>query len=131
MSVSDPIANFLTQIRNSVKAKKKFVDVPSSNMKVKMAEIMKDAKFIKDFNVIEDNKQNLLRIHLQYLSGTPSITGLKKISKPGLRMYAAKENVPRVYNGLGIAIISTSKGLMTDSQARKNSVGGEIICHIW
>jgi small subunit ribosomal protein S8 len=96
-----------------------------------MAEILKDNNFIKDFNLIEDNKQNVLRIHLKYKYGEPSITGLKKISTPGLRAYADKDNLPRVLNGLGLAILSTSKGLLTDKEAKKESVGGEIICHIW
>ncbi len=131
MPVTDPIADFLTRIRNAVKAKKRWVEIPSSNMKVRIAEIMKDYNFIRDFTVIEDNKQNVLRIFLKYVDGTSSITGLKRISKPGLRVYADKEHLPRVLNGLGIAVISTSKGLMTDKQARREGVGGEVICYIW
>ena len=131
MPVTDPIADFLSRIRNAVKARKKFVDMPSSNMKVGLAELMKQTNFIKDFNVIEDEKQNTLRVHLQYISGTPSISGLKRISRPGLRSYVGNDKIPRVLNGLGIAIISTSKGLLTDQQARKEAVGGEVICHIW
>lgn len=131
MPVTDPIADFLSRIRNAVKAKKKFVDMPSSNMKVGLAELMKTTNFIKDFNVIEDEKQNTLRVHLQYISGTPSISGLKRISRPGLRNYVGADAIPRVLNGLGVAIISTSKGLLTDQQARKEAVGGEVICHIW
>lgn len=131
MSMTDPIADFLTSIRNAVRARKKFVDIPSSNMKVGMAQLLKDNKFIRDFNVIEDNKQNILRVHLQYINGESSINGLKKISKPGLRRYTGKGEIPRVLNGLGIAIISTSKGLLTDKQARQEAVGGEVICHIW
>lgn len=131
MPITDPIADFLTHVRNAVRAKKRFVDTPSSNMKVSMAEIMKEANFIRDFNVIEDNKQNILRLHLQYVDGTPSITGLKKISKPGLRRYVGKDSIPRVLNGLGVAVLSTSRGLMTDYQARQEEIGGEVICHIW
>lgn len=131
MPVTDPIADFLTRIRNAVKAKKKFVDMPSSNMKVGMAEILRDTKFIKDLNVIEDNKQNTLRLHLKYVNGQPSLSGLKRISTPGLRKYVAKTDIPRVLNGLGVAIISTPKGLLTDKQARQEAVGGEVICHIW
>ncbi len=131
MNINDPISDFLTRIRNAVKAKKRFVDVPSSKMKVGLAEILKTNNFIRDYNVIEDNKQNLLRIHLKYVNGTPSITGLRKISKPGLRQYTGKDELPRVLNGLGIAVISTPKGLLTDKQARKENVGGEIVCHIW
>ncbi len=131
MPVTDPIADFLTRIRNAVKAKKRFVEMPSSNMKVKMAEILKDNHFIRDFNVIEDNKQNIIRIYFKYVDGESSITGLKRISKPGLRIYVGKDEIPRVLNGLGIAIISTSKGLMSDKEARKQAVGGEVVCHIW
>lgn len=131
MPVTDPIADFLTRIRNAIHGKKKFVEIPSSNMKLKMTEILKENSFIKDFNVIEDTKQNLIRIHLKYIDGQSSISGLKKISTPGLRSYADKNNIPRVLNGLGLAILSTSKGLLTDKQAKQESVGGEIICHIW
>ena len=131
MPVTDPIADFLTRIRNAIKARKKFVDIPSSNTKVRLAEILKDKKFVRDFNVIEDDKQNVVRIHLKYIDGSPSITGLKRISTPGLRRYVDKDNMPRVLNGLGIAIISTSKGLLTEKQAKNESVGGEVLCHIW
>lgn len=131
MPVTDPIADFLTRVRNAVKARKKFVDIPASNTKTKMAEILKEANFIRDYNVIEDDKQNVLRVHLKYVDGSASITGLKKISTPGLRTYVGKEDIPRVFNGLGIAIISTSKGLLTDKQARQESIGGEVICHVW
>ena len=131
MPVTDPISDFLTRIRNAVKAKKKFVDIPSSKMKEGLADIMKQTSFIKDYNIIEDSKQNTLRVHLKYIDGTPSITGLKKISRPGLKNYVSNDNLPRVLNGIGIAVISTSKGLLTDKQARKEAVGGEVICHIW
>ena len=131
MPVTDPIADFLTRIRNAVKAKKKFVDIPSSNMKKGLAEILKQTSFIKDYNIIEDTKQNTLRVHLKYIDGIPSISGLKKISRPGLKNYVSNDNLPRVLNGIGIAVISTSKGLLTDKQARKEAVGGEVICHIW
>jgi small subunit ribosomal protein S8 len=131
MPVTDPIADFLTRVRNALHAKKKYVDIPSSKMKLKMTEILKENSFIKDFNVIEDTKQNIIRIHLKYKNGEPSISGLKKISTPGLRSYVGKEDLPRVLNGLGLAILSTSKGLLTDKQAKNESVGGEVICHIW
>jgi small subunit ribosomal protein S8 len=131
MPVTDPIADFLTRIRNAVKAKKKYVNIPSSKMKVSLAEILKTNKFIKDYNIIEDNKQNVLRVHLQYINGTPSINGLERISTPGLRQYVDKDNAPRVLGGLGISILSTPKGLLTDKQAKKESVGGEVICHVW
>lgn len=131
MAVTDPIADFLTRIRNAVKARKKVVEIPASGMKVKMAEILKENNFINDYKVEEDNKQNILQISLRYIDETPSISGLKRISKPGLREYCDQTSIPRVLNGLGIAIISTSKGLMTDKQAKKESVGGEVLCHIW
>ena len=131
MPVTDPISDFLTQIRNAVKARKKFVDMPSSNMKVRLAEILKENNFIRDLNVVEDNKQNVLRVHLKYVNGTPSISGLKKISTPGLRKYVDKDSIPKVLNGLGMSIISTSKGVLSDKQAKKEEVGGEVICHIW
>ena len=131
MPTTDPIADFLTRIRNAVKAKKKYVDIPSSKMKINLAEILKSQKFVKEYNIIEDNKQNILRVHLQYVNGVSSITGLKKISTPGLKQYVNKEKIPRVLNGLGIAVLSTPKGLLTDKQAKKEAVGGEIICHVW
>ncbi|MGD8779007.1 MAG: 30S ribosomal protein S8 [Ignavibacteria bacterium] len=131
MPVTDPIADFLTRIRNSVKARKRFVDIPSSKMKISLAEILKETNFIRDFNVIEDNKQNILRIHLKYINGVSSISGMKKISTPGLRQYCDKDTIPRVLNGLGLAVISTSKGLMSDKKAKEEKIGGEIICHIW
>ena len=131
MPTTDPIADFLTRIRNAVKAKKKYVDIPSSKMKINLTEILKSQKFVKEYNIIEDNKQNILRIHLQYINGASSITGLKKISTPGLKQYVSKERIPRVLNGLGIAVLSTPKGLLTDKQAKKEAVGGEIICHVW
>lgn len=131
MPVTDPIADYLTCIRNAIGAKKKYVEVPSSNMKVRLSEILKETNFIRDFNVKEDNKQNVIRIHLSYTNGNPSISGLKRISRPGLRNYVSKEDIPRVLNGLGVAVLSTSKGLLTDRQAKAEAVGGEVICHIW
>ena len=131
MHTTDPIADFLTRIRNAVKAKKKFVDIPSSKMKISLAEILKNNKFIRDYNVVEDNKQNVLRVHLQYINGTPSITGMKRISKPGLKSYVGKDELPRVLNGLGMAVLSTPKGLLTGKQAKKEAVGGEVVCHVW
>ncbi|MCX6174372.1 MAG: 30S ribosomal protein S8 [Ignavibacteriales bacterium] len=131
MNTTDPIADFLTRIRNAAKAKKKFVDIPSSKMKISLAEILKNNKFIRDFNVVEDHKQNVLRVHLQYVNGVPSITGIKRISKPGLRNYVSKDELPRVLNGLGMAVLSTPKGLLTGKQAKKETVGGEVVCHVW
>ena len=131
MPATDPISDFLTRTRNAVKARKKYVDIPSSKMKISLAEILKANKFIRDYNVVEDNKQNVLRLHLQYIGGVPSITGIRRISTPGLRKYVSKDQLPRVLNGLGIAVLSTPKGLLTDKQAKRDSIGGEVICHVW
>lgn len=131
MSVTDPIADFLTRIRNASKARLLRVDIPASKMKIQIAEILKNEKYIHDYTIIEDNKQNIIRIQLKYRGGTPAISGLKRISKPGLRIYKPAEQLPRVLNGLGTAVISTSKGLLTDKQARSQSLGGEVICYIW
>ncbi|MCF8305968.1 MAG: 30S ribosomal protein S8 [Ignavibacteriales bacterium] len=131
MSMSDPISDFLTRMRNAIKARKRFVNIPSSNAKIKIAEILKDKNFIKDFEVIQDNKQNILKVYLKYVDGVSSISGMKKISTPGRRLYVANTELPRVLNGLGVAIISTSNGMMTDKDARAQAVGGEVICHIW
>ncbi|MBI9070591.1 MAG: 30S ribosomal protein S8 [Melioribacteraceae bacterium] len=131
MAMTDPVADYLTRVRNAVGAKKKFVEIPSSKMKIGISEILKSNNFINDFTVLEDNKQNILRVSLKYINEVPSLSGLKRISTPGLRVYVGKEEIPRVLNGLGIAILSTSKGLMTDKQARSESIGGEVVCHIW
>ncbi|GMU96008.1 MULTISPECIES: 30S ribosomal protein S8 [Ignavibacterium] len=131
MAVTDPIADFLTRIRNASKARLLRVDIPASKMKIQIAEILKNEKYIHDYQIIEDNKQNILRIQLKYRGGIPAISGLKRVSKPGLRVYKPAEQLPRVLNGLGTAVISTSKGLLTDKQARSQSVGGEVICYIW
>lgn len=131
MSVTDPIADFLTRIRNASKARKPRVDIPASNMKRNLAEILKNQNFIKDYSIVEDNKQNIIRVELKYTSGSPAISGLKRISKPGLRIYKNSGDLPRVLNGLGVAVISTPKGLLTDKDARTQSVGGEIVCYIW
>ena len=131
MRVTDPISDFLTRIRNAVKARKVVVEIPSSRMKLGLADILKKNNFIDDFSVIEDNKQNVIRIHLRYHNGSPAISGLQRISTPGLKMYKKSDELPRVLNGLGTAVISTPKGLMTDKEARSKSVGGEVICYIW
>ncbi len=131
MPVTDPISDYLTRIRNASKAKKLRVDIPASNMKRSLTEILKRQKFIEDYTVVEDNKQNILRIQLRYASGTPAISGLKRISTPGLRVYKGAKELPRVLNGLGIAVISTQKGLLTDKEARQEALGGEVVCYIW
>lgn len=132
MSMTDPIADFLTRIRNAIMVNQRMVDIPSSNLKKKMAHILYEHKFIKNYILIEDGKQNILRIFLQYTKdGTSVITELKRISKPGLRRYVDLENLPRVKNNVGISILSTSKGVMTERDARKNNVGGEVLCYVW
>lgn len=131
MPVTDPIADFLTRIRNAVKAKRKKVDIPASNFKNGLAQILKEQNFITDFEVIEDGKQGILRVSLKYTDGESAIAGIERVSSPGLRNYAPVEKLPRVLNGYGIAIISTPKGLLTDKQARRENVGGEIVCRIW
>ena len=129
--LTDPIADFLTRIRNAIKAKHRRVDIPASNLKKAMAQILLDQKFIMNFTVLEDGKQGILRINLKYNNGKPVISGLERISKPGIRRYRDKDNLPRVVGGMGVAIISTSKGVMTESQARKQNVGGEVLAYVW
>lgn len=132
MTMTDPIADMLTRIRNANVVKHETVDVPASNMKKELSRILLEEGFIRGYDVIEDGKQGIIRIQLKYGQMSERvITGLKRISKPGMRVYAAKHEVPRVLNGLGISIISTSKGILTDKQARKENVGGEVICYVW
>ena len=132
MNTTDPIADMLTRIRNANSAKCKTVDIPKSNMKKAIAEILLKEGFIKSYEEIEDTTQGIIRITLKYEEkGKKVIAGLKRISKPGLRIYAAKDELPKVLNGLGIAIISTSKGVMTDREARAKGVGGEVLAYIW
>ena len=132
MSMQDPIADMLTRIRNANSAKHDTVDVPASNMKKAIMQILVDEGYVKSFTVIEDGKQGMIRATLKYGEGkTPVITGLRRVSKPGLRIYSSVEDMPKVLKGLGIAIVSTSKGVMTDRQARKENVGGEILAFIW
>ena len=132
MNTTDPIADMLTRIRNANSAKHKTVDVPSSKIKTAIAEILFKEGYIKSFELISDENQGIIRITLKYdEKGTRVIDGIKRISKPGLRVYAGKEELPRVLNGLGIAIISTSKGLKTDKEAREAGMGGEVLAYIW
>ena len=132
MNTTDPIADMLTRIRNANSAKHKTVDIPASNMKLGIAEILFKEGYIKSFEEIKDDNQGMIRVTLKYdEKGTRVIDGLKRISKPGLRVYASKEDLPKVLNGLGIAIISTSKGLKTDKEARELGVGGEVLAYIW
>ncbi|MBT2157430.1 30S ribosomal protein S8 [Clostridioides difficile] len=132
MTMTDPIADMLTRIRNANVVKHETVDVPASNMKKELARILLEEGFIRGYDVIEDGKQGIIRIQLKYgQEGERVITGLKKISKPGMRVYVANHEIPKVLNGLGISVISTSKGILTDKQARKENVGGEVICYVW
>ena len=132
MQITDSIADLLTRIRNASSAKHETVDIPASNMKKAIMQILVDEGYVKSFTVIEDGKQGMIRATLKYGEGkTPVITGLRRVSKPGLRIYSSVEDMPKVLKGLGIAIVSTSKGVMTDGQARKENVGGEILAFIW
>ena len=132
MQMSDVIADMLTRIRNASNAKHETVDIPASNMKKSIADILVNEGYVKSYQVIDDGKQGTIRVTLKYAANKQKILrGLKRVSKPGLRIYASCEDMPRVMNGLGIAIVSTSKGIMTDKQARKENVGGEVIAFVW
>ncbi len=132
MHITDPIADMLTRIRNANDAKHETVDVPSSNMKKAIVDILLEEGYIKNYQIIDDNKQGVIRITLKYGANKQKvISGLKRVSKPGLRVYSSKEEMPKVLKGLGIAIVSTSKGIMTDKNARKNNVGGEVLAFVW
>ncbi|WP_307341399.1 30S ribosomal protein S8 [Caldalkalibacillus uzonensis] len=132
MAMTDPIADMLTRIRNANAVRHQSLEVPASNLKKQIVEILKREGFIRDAEYIEDNKQGIIRIYLKYGPNNERvITGLKRISKPGLRVYAKSNELPRVLGGLGIAIISTSKGVMTDKEARQQKVGGEVIAYVW
>ena len=132
MQITDPIADMLTRIRNAGTAKHDTVDVPASNMKKAIAEILLEEGYIKNFQLIDNSTQGIIRITLKYCANkTKTINGLRRISKPGLRVYAKSEELPKVLKGLGIALVSTSKGIMTDKKARQENVGGEILAYIW
>ena len=132
MQITDSIADILTRIRNANTAKHPTVDVPASNMKKSIAQILVDEGYIKSYQLIDDGKQGIIRITLKYGENKSQvITGLRRVSKPGLRIYSNCEDMPKVMNGLGIAIVSTSKGVMTDKKARQANVGGEILCYVW
>ena len=132
MNTTDPIADMLTRIRNANSAKHTTVDIPASNMKRAIAQILFDEGYIKSFEEIKDEKQGIIRVTLKYdENGKRVISGLKRISKPGLRIYVSKDELPQVLNGLGIALISTSKGIMTDKKAREAGLGGEVIAYVW
>jgi small subunit ribosomal protein S8 len=129
--VTDPIADYLTRLRNAIRARHKRVDIPASNLKRAITKILVEEKFINGFTDIPDNKQGTIRVTLRSTDGINAITGLHRISKPGLRMYSSSKDLPRVLNGLGVVVVSTSKGLMTDKQARAQKIGGEVLCEIW
>ena len=132
MQITDTVADMLTRIRNAASAKHGSVNIPASNLKKDVAQILLDEGYIRSFEVIDDNKQGIIKITLKYSSSKQNvITGLKRISKPGLRVYAKKDDVPKVLGGLGTAIISTSKGIMTDKKARAEGVGGEVLAFVW
>ena len=132
MHITDPIADMLTRIRNANSAKHDTVDVPASNMKKAICQILVDEGYIKAYKIIDDDKQGVIRVTLKYGEGKSQvITGLRRVSKPGLRIYSNVEDMPKVMKGLGVAIISTSKGIMTDREARKQNVGGEVLAFIW
>ena len=132
MVMTDPIADFLTRIRNASDARHESVEIPASNIKKSISEILKREGFIRDYEVADDNKQGVIKVFLKYgPNGERVISGLKRISKPGLRNYVSAEDLPKVLNGLGIAIVSTSAGVITDKEARQKNVGGEVIAYVW
>ena len=131
MSVSDPISNFLSIVRNGLHSRKETVDVPASKMIGRLLEIFKTDGYIEDFRLLKDNVQGSYKVYLKYQGKKPSIIGLRRVSRPGLRLYSQRQGIPRVLNGLGTAVVSTSKGVVSDREARKLNVGGEIICYIW
>lgn len=132
MTMSDPIADMLTRIRNAVSARHDYVNVPASKLKVAIAKVLQDEGFVGEFEAFEEGPRRFIRINLAYAEGhEPLLSGLKRVSRPGLRVYVQKREIPRVYNGLGIAIISTPKGIMSGQQAWRQEIGGEVLCYIW
>ena len=129
--VTDPIADLLTRVRNAAMARHDSVSIPASKMKIAVARILKDEGFISDFSIVKGEPQRTIKITLKYIDKQPAFIGLERVSKPGLRIYSGKKEIPRVYGGLGIAVISTSKGLMTGQEAWKKNIGGEVLCYIW
>lgn len=130
--MSDPIADMLTRIRNANRARKDYVDIPSSKIKVAIARIMKDEGYVKYYKVIRDKKQGILRVFLKYgPNNEPIIQGLERVSKPGIRTYVSKDEIPRVLGGLGITVISTSRGVLTGKECKRSKIGGEVLCNIW
>jgi len=132
MSMNDPIADYLTRIRNGHMASKPWVDIPASILKIRISYVLKEEKFIRDYVLIKDSKQNILRVYLKYdYKNSPVIQGIKRISKPGCRRYISSADEVRVLNGMGISIITTSKGVMSNKKAKKINIGGELICQVW
>lgn len=132
MAITDPVSDMLSRIRNALSARKRYVLVPSSKLKRALAQILVDEGYVKNLDVVDQNSQEMLRLWLKYTDDTePMITGLERISKPGRRIYAAKDEIPWVLSGIGVAVISTSRGVMTDRQARRRGVGGEVVCFVW
>lgn len=131
MSMTDPIADMLTRIRNASRAEHKMVDIPSSNLKTSIARTLYNRGFIRGFRRIEDNKQDILRIYLAFRNDQPLIVGMKRISKPGCRIYTSASDIPKVMGGRGMAVLTTPRGILTDSEARKQNVGGEVLLHVW
>ena len=131
MSLNDPISNLLTIIRNGIQVRKETVDIPASKLGGKILEIFKQDGYIEDFRLMKDNVQGTFKVYLRYNGKEPAIIGIKRISKPGLRVYVKRDEVPKVLNGLGTAVLSTSKGVLTDREARRLNVGGELLCSIW
>ena len=130
--VTDPIADMLTRIRNALTARHDFTDMPASKLKISLAETLKKEGFLRDYEVLQEGVKRTMRVHLAYTDRRePTITGLQRVSKPGLRVYVEKREVPRVYGGLGIAIVSTSQGLLTGREARRRGLGGEVVCYVW
>jgi small subunit ribosomal protein S8 len=132
VSMTDPISDYLTRLRNAIRAHHKYVDIPASRVKAEISKILLDAGYIQDVKFIDDNKQGFLRLYVKYgKNNVPAITGLKRSSKPSLRTYASKKQIPRVLGGYGMAIVSTSQGVLPDSECRKKGIGGEVICEVW
>ena len=129
--VNDPIADLLTRVRNAAMARHDSVTIPASKMKIPIAKILKDEGFIADYSIIKGEPQRMMKITLKYIDKQPAFIGLERVSKPGLRVYKGKGEIPRVFGGLGIAIISTSKGLLTGQEAWKKNLGGEVLCYVW
>lgn len=129
--VTDPIADMLTRIRNAITIRAEKVDIPASRMKLELVKILKEEGYIRAYKILKDEKQGILRVALKYIDGNSVITGLKRVSKPGRRFYVGRKEVPKVMGGIGIAILTTSKGLLSDNVCRRENVGGEVICYVW